>query len=838
MGGRDGVLSKGRWVWKPTWPWLALAGAALLLQLMGLYAKITYGSIGVRYDSELTIMRFEAEIGEDHAVLVGDRITHVNGQPVDNVLAVRRILDRQPRGSTVEIRAVRGSLTVRDRFVVYYYHPETEYVIQSFVAFVIWGVGVWVFVSRPRTRVAQIYLLSSLTLQLYLSLSRVDPLWLKGIAVTAEWLAAPLVLHLFLAFPREHAWVRDRRRASLIYLPSLVLLGWNLWVLRQNVQAGVGAYFGGLFYDLTVYGAGYLTVLAAIGLARIARVFFTTTEAEVRRQLQWIMWGIGVAVGCNAVDVVTTSLGLQSPPLTHVALASIMLVPVSFAFAILRYRLMDIDFVINRSLVYGLLVAFLAAVYVTLVSLVTRSLGIGPESSSYLITVFASALVVWVLFEPARRRIQRWIDRTFFGQSLDYQVALGEWSRQVSVSVRLSELAQLLLEQIPQRMRLDRAWLLLLNHEETRLEPYVGDEGAPSVSPADDLRSLEAISPLAEYLQDTAGVIMLDDGQERQAVDPGGTLDVWHERGAHLCLALVSADKLEGIYLLGRKLSGDIYQRQEVVILSTLGHQVAIAVAKARLFEALHELSQDLDSKVKSRTRELRESISAVYHELSAPVTIIKGFTDLVLEEQAGPLGPKQRKYLGMVRDNVQRLRALLHDLSMISYLDTGRLQLQLKPMDVRDMAEGVLRSVSALLEEGGLHAVLEMPDSLPPVWADWDRAIQVLTNLVTNAIRYTPPGGQIRVSARVSDGAVEMAVSDTGIGISPEDQARLFERFFRSSDPRVRQQAGTGLGLSIAHALVELHGGRLMVESELDKGSIFAFTLPLAGDVRAKLAA
>jgi signal transduction histidine kinase len=831
------VFGRRNKVWKSTWPWLGLALAALLFQLLGLYEKITYASTGFRYDSDLRVLRFEEEVDPDHVLQIGDRIVEVNAQPVSSVMEVRRILGRLPQGRQVQIEADRDGVVVRDRFLVYYYPPESEYVIQLVVAFVIWLVGIWVYVSQPHTRVARIYLLSSLALQLYLSLSRVEPVWLKGIGVMAEWIAAPLVLHLFLTFPRQQPWVQDWRRASLLYVPSLVMLGFNLHALHENVLAGVGGYFGGAFYDLTVYGAGYLTVCAALGLIYVGHTFVTTRNAEVRRQLQWIMWGIGVAVGFNAADVITTSLGYWTTPLTHMGLASIMLVPVSFAFAIRRYRLMDIDFVINRSLVYGLLAAFLVAVYLTLVGLVTRSLGISAESSSYLVTVFASALVVWLLFDPGRRRIQSWIDRAFFGQTLDYQTALGEWSRQVSVSVRLSELAHLMLAQIPQRMKLDRVWLLVLNREETRLDPYVTG-GVAAASPSEELRSLEAISPLAMHLQDTARVIVLEDGQTESVMDPAGMLDAWHEQGAHLCLPLVSADRLEAIYLLGRKLSGDIYQRQEVAVLRTLGDQIAIAIAKARLFEELHDLSQDLDAKVKGRTRELRESVSAVYHELSAPVTVVKGFTDLLLEEHAGSLQPRQKKYLGTVRDNVQRLEALLRDLSTISHIDAGKIRLQLEPLQVRDLAQAVVRSVSGLAEEKGMTVVLDMLDSLPPVWADRDRALQVLTNLVTNAIRYTPPGGRICISARDCDRAVRVAVSDTGIGISAEDQQRLFERFFRSDDPMVRRQTGTGLGLSIAHSLVELHGGRLTVQSELGKGSTFRFTLPLASEAVAKQAA
>jgi len=223
------------------------------------------------------------------------------------------------------------------------------------------------------------------------------------------------------------------------------------------------------------------------------------------------------------------------------------------------------------------------------------------------------------------------------------------------------------------------------------------------------------------------------------------------------------------------------------------------------------------------------EFISTVSHELRTPMTSIKGYVDLLLLGSAGPLSEMQRRFLQIVKSNADRLKLLVDDLLDISRIESGRLQLDLRPVPLEAAVEAVVASLKARLDEKNQRLELDLPAFLPPVQADKDRLIQILMNLVSNAHKYTPEGGQIRIRACVEGEAVHVAVSDTGIGIPPEALPRIFERFYRVDDPRVQETPGTGLGLSIVKALVEMHGGRIWVESEVGRGSTFHFTIPIA---------
>jgi signal transduction histidine kinase len=222
------------------------------------------------------------------------------------------------------------------------------------------------------------------------------------------------------------------------------------------------------------------------------------------------------------------------------------------------------------------------------------------------------------------------------------------------------------------------------------------------------------------------------------------------------------------------------------------------------------------------------EFVSIVSHELRTPMTAMKGYVDMMAKELAGPVNDEQLDFLKIIRTNIDRLTDLVNDLLDISRIETGRMRLNFERVPLSEVVDDVTRTLYARATERQHFLDVRVPATLTQVRADVNRLTQILTNLVGNAINYTPPGGRVSVSAHADDRFMVVEVSDTGVGIPPEDQRRIFERFFRGDNPVVRDAKGTGLGLPIVQSLVELHGGRIWVQSEPGEGSTFSFTLPL----------
>jgi PAS domain S-box-containing protein len=235
-----------------------------------------------------------------------------------------------------------------------------------------------------------------------------------------------------------------------------------------------------------------------------------------------------------------------------------------------------------------------------------------------------------------------------------------------------------------------------------------------------------------------------------------------------------------------------------------------------------------------TRERELDrmkdEFVSLVSHELRTPLTSIKGYVDLLLDGDAGEVTEEQKEFLDIVKSNSDRLVMLVNDLLDVSRIEAGRINLRLHPVDLAGSIDEVATSLQPLMEQKRQSLTLELPEDLPQVMADRDRVAQIMTNLLSNAHKYTLEGGAVTVRAQASEDEVQVEVSDTGVGMTREELDKLFAKFFRAQNPATQNIGGTGLGLNIVRSLVEKQGGRIWVTSEPMKGSTFSFTIPTDG--------
>jgi GAF domain-containing protein len=266
------------------------------------------------------------------------------------------------------------------------------------------------------------------------------------------------------------------------------------------------------------------------------------------------------------------------------------------------------------------------------------------------------------------------------------------------------------------------------------------------------------------------------------------------------------------------------FTEREVQLVETFADQAAIAIQNVKLFKEIQEKSKQLEI----ASRHKSEFLATMSHELRTPLNAIIGFSEVLLQQMFGPLNPKQAEYLDDVLSSGRHLLGLINDILDLSKIEAGRMELD---VDTFSLVEALQNGVTMVRERAARHRIalaLDVARGVDLIEADPRKVKQVLFNLLSNAVKFTPDGGRVDVTAARANGDIVVTVKDTGIGISPEDQGRIFEEFQQARRQTERSREGTGLGLSLAKRFVELHGGRIWVDSEPGRGSTFTFTLPV----------
>ena len=289
-----------------------------------------------------------------------------------------------------------------------------------------------------------------------------------------------------------------------------------------------------------------------------------------------------------------------------------------------------------------------------------------------------------------------------------------------------------------------------------------------------------------------------------------------------LSVPLLREQQIMGALTVWRRQTGE-FKPEVINLLQTFATQSALAIHNARLFREIQEKGHQLElaSKYKS------QFLASMSHELRTPMNAVLGYTRMLLMNVYGELPEKVRDVHGRIDKSGRHLLGLINDVLDFSKIEAGQLVLTVNPYSIKDVIQAVVTGTQSLATEKKLELRIAGPADLPAASGDERRIAQVLLNLVGNAIKFTD-SGEVCINAAATDGALEVSVSDTGPGISPTDQEHIFEEFRQAEDSVAQRKGGTGLGLAIAKKIVELHGGKIWVESEVGKGSKFTFTLPL----------
>jgi two-component system, NtrC family, sensor kinase len=453
-----------------------------------------------------------------------------------------------------------------------------------------------------------------------------------------------------------------------------------------------------------------------------------------------------------------------------------------------------------------------------------REPGRFSDAEVELLKTFADQAVIAVenvrLFKELQART------TELTQSVEQLTALGEVGRAVSSTLDLETVLTTIVSRAVQLSGLDGG--VVFEYDEAA-EEFVHRAATETGGTLAEARRTARIRKGEGVVGQTA--ITLEPVQVPDIAVPGSYDSRLRENliesgvRAILAVPMVREGRLLGCLVVSRNHPGE-YPAETIELLRTFATQSALAIQNARLFQEIADKSAQLEA----ASRHKSEFLANMSHELRTPLNAIIGFSEVLTERMFGELNEKQDEYLRDIYASGQHLLSLINDILDLSKIEAGRMELEATDFDVPSAIDNALTLVRERATRRGITLGRTIDERLGRLQGDERKVKQVLLNLLSNALKFTPEGGRIDVSARLQDGAAEIAVADTGVGIAPEDQEAVFQEF-RQVGTADKKVEGTGLGLALSRKFIELHGGRIRVQSQVGHGSTFTFTLPVRRD-------
>ena len=761
----------------------------------------------------------------------GDRISAVNGHSVFTPDDVEFLLDGQSIGQTIRLTVQRKEQTKTISVRLQRQNSVSYLFVLGLVGFIFLGLGIIVLLKRPPgDEVASVFHWLSVTVALHITNTfgcyAISPFhlgyFLRVIFLLASALTPVLFVHLSFLFPRKK-WHEMHKYFRALYFAALLLFAFlsGLFLSAALLQS-VSIFHR--FMALYNLGRWLFALGFFFAVGNFIHSYITAREEMERRKLRWVILGL-------AIGPLTFVLFWQLPqtfemaPLLseEVMLLITALTPLTFAISIVRYHLLDIDVIFNRSTVYILVLSVLLLLYAAIVGLAAVLVQYFTVKISLLVSAVA-AVILAILFEPLRKSVQKIVDRRFFRVRYDYRLAQREFTQRMERCLDINSLTEFLLEKVNELMQpLIVAFYLKNSNGGWRL---IRAENSEVKFDSQFLRNLQKMERNT-LLPVIAAKRFVEAGITFALAD----IEVFKKNKVVLALPLrLQNAQTVGFLILGKKKSAALYSREDIDLLKTFVQQAALAIERIQLQQKL--LLKHAETKRLEELNQLKSYfVSSVSHDLQTPLTSIRMFAELL--QNSSELSDDQKEYLEIIQGESERLARLIRNVLDFSRLERGVKTYRSENVDLNDVVQSVMRSMKYQLKQSHFETRIEIPQIPVMIQGDADAIAEAVENLISNAIKYSKEQKFLGVRLRKQNDSVVIEVEDHGIGIDPKEQSHIFETYYRAKDAHVQAMGGAGLGLSLVKQIMEAHGGKVEVQSTPGKGSTFRLIFPLKQKIK-----
>ncbi|MFH0937608.1 MAG: GAF domain-containing sensor histidine kinase [Candidatus Daviesbacteria bacterium] len=613
-----------------------------------------------------------------------------------------------------------------------------------------------------------------------------------------------------------------------------------------NTITGPETKLGPVYPVVSVLWATY----AALSFLKMIQKYRIST-GRFKLQLRYMLIGLGLFT----VDAVILDglfpIFLHTSAYFSLSAAFSLFFVILTSYSIVKHRLMDFRLALQELIVFTIVTVIVSAIFLGSALAYWKLTNTQIKTGVFFIIFFISTITT-LIFERVYKYARIFAGKYLFQSVYDYQQTLRNLSISLSSYLDMPKLIDIITNVVMQTMRLSRIAILVRdfsdNHYKIQRTVGFNEENGISLVKDNFLTSYLEVHPQIIVLEEIRTLISeanieIEKDRLQQLYDHMEHIE------AALIVPVVNANKVIGMVVLGNKISGDPYTVQDIDLLNTIASQASIAIENARLYKEVYDLNQNLQGKINEATAQLQQKndalerayqelkildklkddfVSVVSHELRTPMTAIRSYAWMALNRPDITLSEKMKKYLSRTLLSTERLINLVNDTLNVSRLEAGRVEIKPIAFDIQVLVKDSLSDVEPKAKERNITLTV-VPGQVPSVFADPGKVREVVINLVSNSIKFTPSEGQITISFFSDGKTVDISIKDTGVGIAQEDLSRLFQKFTRLNNSYVAAatSGGTGLGLYISKSLVELMGGKISVTSEgLGKGSTFTFSL------------
>lgn len=723
-----------------------------------------------------------AEVG----IQVGDKPVEINGQPAEvflknytriGTVSGHLIHDITVTNSNGQTKSVTLSSVTSSR------NSDIELTSWFIVCVIFWISGIFTFFKKPRNVSALLFCLSALAFGLALSGNmaaiRAIPTAIY-FEITATLVGPWLLFHFFLSLPEERIKIRESKLVYIIYAPAFITV--ILFPVIGLINGQPSPEFR--TFRLFESGLGFIATIAIVIFN-----FLRTTSLRTRQQMKIVLIAcLAALIPFLVLYVLPGTLWKQNIVPSGFNMLYMAFIPIGMGYAVVTQKLMDIDVVIRRGIIYGL-VSIVMSIILAVGIFAALALRSSLTSMQEITLALLLAIVATVLFGPTKRGIEILVDKFFYKDRYDYRLIIQSLSTTLNSVKDFTDISRLIVGTIVHALNLAGGILFI--------KP---ESGSYEISTAEGIFIDKSKQEQTFLLLNQRG-IMVEFPSSAMKTNP----DV------AFLIPLIAGGREVGVLCLSPKVTRQDFASSDIYLLQGIASLAASATYSALLV----------------RDVSIRDTfVSVASHELRTPLTAIVGYADLLLRRD--PPNATRTEWLKIILDNGQRLSSMVDDLLNVSRIQSGRVSISLEKVEL----SGVLEEALFLAKENtNEHTfVVEIKNDIPVVLLDHDKFRQVIGNLLSNAIKYSPKGGRVTLSSYVDkvERQVVVEVADEGIGISKEDRASLFTTFHRIQRPETQGIRGSGLGLYIAKEWTTAMGGKIRLESELNKGSRFFVAFPI----------